>query len=111
MKLIVVSGLRFAHMTVFNQETALILRRWRLTAFVTTRRYPGRRYWIVRKQSDARSREIVVALVGEEATVKTLRRFGRRVELHPANPAYVPIVPDPSEFSLLGKVIEIRRTL
>jgi repressor LexA len=66
---------------------------------------------IVRKQSDARSREIVVALVGEEATVKTLRRFGRRVELHPANPAYVPIVPHPGELSLLGKVIEIRRTL
>ena len=66
---------------------------------------------IVRKQSDARSREIVVALVGEEATVKTLRRFGRRVELHPANPAYAPIVPNPSDLSLLGKVIEIRRTL
>lgn len=66
---------------------------------------------IVRKQSDARTREIVVALVGEEATVKTLRRFGRRIELHPANPAYVPIVPDPGELSLLGKVIEIRRTL
>jgi repressor LexA len=66
---------------------------------------------IVRKQDHARSREIVVALVGEEATVKTLRRFGRRVELHPANPAYVPIIPDPGELSILGKVIEIRRTL
>jgi repressor LexA len=66
---------------------------------------------IVRKQDHAQNREIVVALVGEEATVKTLRRFGRRVELHPANPAYVPIVPDMEEFSLLGKVIEIRRTL
>jgi len=66
---------------------------------------------IVRKQDHAQNREIVVALVGEEATVKTLRRFGRRVELHPANPAHVPIVPDPGEFSLLGKVIEIRRTL
>ena len=66
---------------------------------------------IVRKQDHANNREIVVALVGEEATVKTLRRFGRRVELHPANPAYAPIVPDPRELSILGKVIEIRRTL
>ena len=66
---------------------------------------------IVRKQSTARSGEIVVALVGDEATVKTLRRVNRRVELHPANPGYAPIVPDPHEFLLLGKVIEIRRTL
>jgi len=71
---------------------------------------------IVRKQSTARSGEIVVALMGDEATVKTLRRTGRgvsgrRIELHPANPGYAPIVPDPDEFLLLGKVIEIRRTL
>ena len=66
---------------------------------------------IVRKQSTARSGEVVVALIGEEATVKTLFRKGRRVELHPANPAYKPIVPDSHEFSLLGKVIEIRRNL
>ncbi|MEM8886049.1 MAG: transcriptional repressor LexA [Planctomycetota bacterium] len=64
---------------------------------------------IVRKQDHAQNRDVVVALLGEEATVKTLRRFGRRVELHPANPAYTPIVPDPREFAVLGKVIEIRR--
>ncbi len=66
---------------------------------------------IVRKQPTARSGEIVVALVGDEATVKTLRRVSRRVELHPANPDYAPIVPDPDEFLLLGRVIEIRRAL
>jgi len=66
---------------------------------------------IVRKQSTARSGEVVVALIGEEATVKTLSRRGRRIELLPANSAYRPIVPEPHEFSLLGKVIEIRRTL
>ena len=66
---------------------------------------------IVRKQDTARSGDIVVALVGDEATVKELRRVGRRVELHPANPDYAPIVPDPLEFRLLGKVIEIRRSL
>lgn len=64
---------------------------------------------IVRKQSTARSGEIVVALVGDEATVKRLRRKGRRVELHPENPDYAPIVPE--SLSLLGKVIEVRRYL
>lgn len=71
---------------------------------------------IVRKQDTARSGEIVVALVGEEATVKTLRRVGRRVELHPANPDFSPIVPASgehrvSEFRILGRVIEVRRRL
>ncbi|MHC4954328.1 MAG: transcriptional repressor LexA [Planctomycetota bacterium] len=66
---------------------------------------------IVRKQPTARSGEIVVALVGDEATVKTLRRTGRRIELHPANPNHRVIVPAPHEFSLLGKVIEVRRSL
>jgi repressor LexA len=70
----------------------------------------------VRKQDTARSGEIVVALVGEEATVKTLRRAGRRVELHPANPDFSPIVPAPGEFRvsgfrILGRVIEVRRRL
>lgn len=67
---------------------------------------------IVQVQSTARSGEIVVAMVGDEATVKTLRRTGRRVELHPENPAYKPIVPAPGDrFRILGKVVEVRRYL
>jgi repressor LexA len=66
---------------------------------------------IVRRQRAASSGEVVVALVGDEATVKRLRMHGRRVELHPENPAYEPIVPDPRELTLLGKVIEVRRRL
>jgi repressor LexA len=66
---------------------------------------------IVRRQRTASSGEIVVALVGEEATVKRLRLRGRRVELHPDNPAFEPIVPDPREVTLLGKVVEVRRRL
>jgi repressor LexA len=66
---------------------------------------------IARQQPTARSGDIVVALVGDEATVKTLRRHGRRIELHPANPRFEPIVPDPSDLVLLGKVIEVRRYL
>ena len=66
---------------------------------------------IVRKQATASNGDVVVALLGEEATVKTFRRMKRRIVLQPANPAYQPIVPDPNELLLLGVVIEIRRSL
>jgi repressor LexA len=66
---------------------------------------------VVRRQRKARSGEIVVALVGEEATVKRLRLRGKRVELQPENPDYEPIVVDPRELQLLGKVVEVRRSL
>lgn len=66
---------------------------------------------VVRRQDRASSGEIVVALVGDEATVKRLRLRGNRIELHPENPRYAPIVPDPDEVRLLGKVVEIRRYL
>jgi len=66
---------------------------------------------VVRRQSRADSGDIVVALVGDEATVKRLRVRGNRVELHPANPHFEPIVPLAGELQLLGKVIEVRRYL
>jgi repressor LexA len=66
---------------------------------------------IVQRQSNADPGDIVVALVGDEATVKTLYVEGRRVELRAQNPEYAPIVPDPSELRLLGKVLEVRRHL
>jgi len=66
---------------------------------------------IVRKQPEAPEGSIVVALNGEEATVKRLRFSGGRPELHPENPAFEVIVPDSEEFRILGKVIEVRRNL
>jgi len=66
---------------------------------------------IVRRQPTADSGSVVVALVGDEATVKTLRRRGRCIELHPENPAYEVLTPDPEALTLLGQVIEVRRTL
>jgi len=66
---------------------------------------------VVRRQPAADSGDIVVALIGGEATVKRLRIRRRRVELHPENPAFEPIIPDPSDLTLLGKVIEVRRYL
>jgi repressor LexA len=66
---------------------------------------------VVRRQSTADSGDIVVALIGGEATVKRLRIRRNRVELHPENPDFEPIIPDPRELTLLGKVIEVRRYL
>lgn len=66
---------------------------------------------IVRRQPTADSGDIVVALVGDEATVKRLHLRRRRIELHAENPEYPPIVPPPGEVLILGKVIEIRRYL
>ena len=64
---------------------------------------------VVRRQPRAEDREIVVALVGDEATVKRLRLKRGRVELHPENPAYAPIVPEPGAVRVVGKVVEVRR--
>ncbi len=68
---------------------------------------------IVRRQPTASPGDIVVALVGDEATVKRYRERDGRVELHPENDAFSPIIPreDGAPFSLLGKVIEVRRSV
>lgn len=66
---------------------------------------------IVRRQPTAAHGEIIVALVEEEATVKRLRRRGRRVELHAENPDFAPIIPRSGELLVLGKVVEVRRYL
>jgi len=65
---------------------------------------------IVRRQPTADSGALVVALVDDEATVKRLRLRDGQVELHPENPDFDPILTD-REVTLLGKVIEVRRTL
>ncbi len=64
---------------------------------------------IVRHQPTADSGDVVVALMDDEATVKRLRITEDRIELHPENPKFKPIFPDPNELVILGKVIEIRR--
>jgi repressor LexA len=70
---------------------------------------------VVRRQATAESGDIVVALVGDEATIKRFRRRFRkrqcRIELHPENPEFDPICPAPDEVTILGKVIELRRFL
>ena len=62
---------------------------------------------IVRQQPDARSGDIVVALLEDEATVKRLSLQGGEVWLLPENPAYQPI--DGSECAILGVVVALYR--
>lgn len=66
---------------------------------------------VVRRQPRADVGDIVVAMVGDEATVKRFRMKRGRIELHPANDAYQPIVPEPGDMKILGKVVEVRRVL
>lgn len=70
-------------------------------------------YVIVRQQETANSGDIVVALLGEEVTVKRLRKKGAILFLEAANPAYEPIPltgtsPAPQ---ILGVVVGQYRTL
>lgn len=57
-------------------------------------------------------RDIVVARIDGEATVKRLWITKGRAELRPENPDFRPIVPaEGEELAILGKVIEVRRYL
>ena len=65
---------------------------------------------VVRQQSVAEAGEIVVAVAGEEATVKYLKKIGGKYYLVPANPKYNPI-PLTNEFSIIGIVLTVIRKL
>jgi repressor LexA len=62
---------------------------------------------IVRRQQTADPGQIVVALIGDEATVKRLRLEGGHVWLMPENPDYDPI--DGDECTILGVVVAVYR--
>lgn len=66
-------------------------------------------YVVVRQQPTANNGDIVAALLGDEATVKTFKRVPGQVWLLPHNPAYSPI--DGNEASILGKVVAVLRRL
>lgn len=66
-------------------------------------------YILVKKQNDARNGEIVVALIGEEATVKTFYKEKDHIRLQPENHTMDPIiVPD---CQILGKVAGVFRKM
>ncbi len=62
---------------------------------------------IVRKQDTAEDGEIVIALLEDEATVKTLRNKRIKAYLEASNSKYKAIINKP--FQIIGKVIELRR--
>ena len=62
---------------------------------------------VVRRQQTAQNGEIVVALLGEEATVKRLSRRNGEIWLLPENDAYQPI--DGTNAAVLGKVTAVVR--
>jgi repressor LexA len=69
---------------------------------------------VVRKQSDARDGDFVVALIGDdesadEATVKTFYREGERIRLQPENDSLEPIYAD--HVQVLGKVVGVFRSI
>ncbi len=62
---------------------------------------------VVRPQQTANDGQIVVARIGDEATVKRLRRRGGEIWLMPENDAYEPI--DGSEAEIIGLVKAVIR--
>lgn len=64
---------------------------------------------VVRQQHTADNGDIVAALLGDEATVKTFKKRDGHVWLMPHNPAYAPILGD--EATVMGKVVSVLRRL
>jgi repressor LexA len=62
---------------------------------------------VVRRQNSADNGDIVAALLGEEATVKTFKKQDGQVWLLPRNSNYAPI--DGNEATIMGKVVTVLR--
>lgn len=70
-------------------------------------------YVIARVQNTAKNGEIVVALIGDEATVKYLyiEEGSNQIRLQPANDTMGPLYVNPAEVQIQGKVIAVYRFL
>lgn len=66
-------------------------------------------YVLVKQQNTARNGDIVVALLTDEATVKTFYKEHDHIRLQPENPAYEPIIS--KDITILGKVTGVFRRL
>ena len=64
---------------------------------------------IVKQQNTATNGDIVVALIGDDATVKTFYREPDQIRLQPENPAMDPIYV--RDVSILGKVVALFRRM
>ena len=70
-------------------------------------------FLIVRQQSTAENGEIVVALLGDEATVKRFYKEKGKIRLQPENPLLEPIfiTKKKSDVAILGKVVGVFRKI
>jgi repressor LexA len=67
---------------------------------------------VVRQQDTAEKGDIVIAgIPGDEATVKTYGRRGAKIVLTPHNPTMVPMVLDPTDVQIYGRVVTLLRRL
>ncbi len=67
---------------------------------------------VVRKQEHARDGDDVVAVLGEDATVKTFRRTDDAIELVPANPDFKTLrVTEGDDFRVVGVVVGLVRPM
>lgn len=67
---------------------------------------------VVQQQATARNGQTVIALVNGEATIKTYRRKGGVIELHPANETMKPIlIQETDAFQIEGIVVGVIRHL
>ena len=62
---------------------------------------------VVRQQDTANNGDIVVAMIEDEATVKTFYREPDRIRLQPENPTMEPIYS--RDVTVLGKVVALFR--
>ena len=68
---------------------------------------------MARQQSDAEKNDIVVALIGDEATVKRYAPENEIIRLLPENDSFEPIIisKETEDFSIAGKVVGLTRQL
>ncbi len=64
---------------------------------------------VVKQQRDAHNGQTVVALVGDDATIKRFYRRGGKIELRPANPRMQSIVVAEGDLQIQGIVIGLIR--
>jgi repressor LexA len=67
---------------------------------------------VARQQQVAENGDIVVAgIPGDEATIKTFKKTGKTITLIPANESMKPMVFNPDEVQIFGKLVTVMRKL
>ena len=67
---------------------------------------------LIRPQQTAANRDMVVALVDGEATLKWFFKEQDHIRLQPANPAMAPIIVTPDQqVEIIGKVVGLYRSM